>query len=98
MEGIALPKRDFPCQTPAEVRASLPEGDLVRNPNPSPNPDPNPNPNPNDSHPAVPLSLLLPSVCRLDMHRSRDPVFRRRRRPRHGRRQSGQGAADVCVT
>jgi len=28
VEGIALPKRDFPCQTPAEVRASLPEGDL----------------------------------------------------------------------
>lgn len=28
--GIELPKRDFPCQTPAEVRASLPKEDVVR--------------------------------------------------------------------
>lgn len=26
VEGLALPKRDFPCASPAEVRASLPEG------------------------------------------------------------------------
>jgi len=26
--GIELPKRDFPCQTPAEVRASLPKEDV----------------------------------------------------------------------
>ena len=26
MRGLALPKRVFPCATPAEVRATLPEG------------------------------------------------------------------------
>ena len=29
MQGLELPKRVFPCATPAEVRATLPSGDVL---------------------------------------------------------------------